>query len=201
MRTIFFYFLLLLLPAGFFSCGPGEAPLPVMGLPADGGDTATIPPFAYTDQMGRTVTEKDFAGKVYIADFFFTSCPTICPLQTAHMLEIYKAFKDDERVMFLSHSIDPRHDSVPVLKKYADDLGIDHQKWRFITGPKADVYKQAKAYMSVAAEDADAPGGYTHSGYLLLIDQHRHIRAYSDGTQKSSVTELVPKIKLLLNEH
>lgn len=198
------YFFRFLVFAGLitliYSCKGENSALPILGLPADGRDTAIIPDFHFIDQLGRTVTANDFKGKVYIADFFFTSCPTICPLQTGNMLQIYKHFKDDDRVMFLSHSIDPRHDSVPVLKKYADELGVDHDKWRFITGPKEEIYHQAKAYMSIAAEDADAPGGYTHSGYLLLVDQNRHIRAFADGTKGSSVEELVPKIKLLLNE-
>ncbi|HQW12382.1 MAG TPA: SCO family protein [Saprospiraceae bacterium] len=183
-----------------FSCKKVDKTLPFMGIPAGGTDTARIPAFLVTDQLGRKVTQKDFDGKIYIADFFFTSCPTICPLQTANMLTIYKEFKGNDRVRFISFSIDPRHDSVPVLKKFADDLGVDHDQWRLVTGPKDKIYPLAKAYMSIAQEDEDAPGGYTHSGYLLLVDGRRHLRGYSDGTKPTSVQEMVGKIKILLSQ-
>lgn len=182
-----------------FSCEQKAKPLPYLGISTTDQPKPVIPNFAFLDQLGRKVTNEDFKGKVYVADFFFTSCPTICPMQTANMLKIYKEVPDSN-LMFLSHSIDPRHDSVPVLKEYADELGIDNARWRFITGPKEEIYKIAESYMSTAMEDKDSPGGYVHSGYLLLVDGSGHLRAYCDGTKVDSVMEFIPKIMQLLSE-
>jgi protein SCO1/2 len=195
MRFILFIFLSFTI----FACNQTPKSLPYLGKTAVSGQKPVIPPFTFTDQMGRKVTNQDLKGKVYVADFFFTSCPTICPMQTANMLKIYNQVPDPD-LMFLSHSIDPRHDSVPVLKKYADELGINHDRWRFITGPKEEVYKIAEDYMSTAMEDKDEPGGYIHSGYLLLVDRDGHLRAYCDGTNADSINVFIPKIKLLLGE-
>jgi protein SCO1/2 len=166
------------------------------------GDTLyyRIPAFEFTDQLGRITTQQTLAGQVYVADFFFTSCPTICPVMKRNMLLIYEEFKNTSGVLFVSHSIDPIHDSVPVLYDYAEKLGVNHDKWLFLTGDKSIMHRQAQAYMSSAAEDERAPGGYIHSGAFVLIDKRGHIRAAYDGTQAEEMAQLKREIKWLLQE-
>ncbi|MBY5959051.1 SCO family protein [Membranicola marinus] len=181
-----------------------EAPLPILGIPEiqKNGDTLfhTIPEFSLVDQDSNKVTNSTFKNKVYVADFFFTSCPSICPIMTRQMKRIYEQFEHENKLMFLSHSIDTRHDSVPVLKAYADRLNINHDKWRFVTGDKSEIYALANDYFNVAYEDEDAPGGYDHSGKLILVDSQGHIRSFCDGTDPESVDEFMKDIAQLLNE-
>lgn len=188
-----------------WSCLPkDDTPLPILGIPdiTDNGDTInhTIPEFNFIDQNWDTVTRETFEEKVYISDFFFTSCPSICPIMTREMKRIYEHFEDEDRLMFLSHSIDTRHDSVPVLKAYADRLNIDHAKWRFVTGDKTKIFSIANDYFNVAYEDEDAPGGYDHSGKFILVDTDGHIRSFCDGTDPESVDEFILDIEKLLRE-
>lgn len=200
------YILCLVMFAGmFWSCQPSsDTPLPILGIPdiTENGDTIPhrIPEFAFIDQNANTVTVATFEDKIYVADFFFTSCPSICPKMTQQMKRIYEQFADEDRLMFLSHSIDTRRDSVPVLKAYADRLNIDHERWRFVTGDKEEIYKIANDYFNVAFEDPDAPGGYDHSGKLILVDTKGHIRSFCEGTDPESVDGLIRDIKKLLRE-
>ncbi len=181
-----------------------ETKLPILGIPdiTENGDTLhhTIPEFNFIDQNGEPVTKETVEGKVYIADFFFTSCPSICPIMTREMKRIYQQFEEEDQLMFISHSIDTRHDSVPVLKAYADRLNIDHDKWKFVTGDKSEIYSIANDYFNVAFEDEDAPGGYDHSGRFILIDLNGHIRAFCDGTDPESVDVFMKDIRKLLRE-
>ncbi len=182
------------------SCHKGtEKELPYLGIPTEEQQKPTIPDFSFIDQLNRIVSDSTFKDKIYVADFFFTSCPTICPKVTAQMLRIYQEFKTEKDIAFLSHSIDTRHDSVPKLKAYADKLHIDHDKWRFVTGKKEDIFKISKNYMSIVLEDADAPGGYDHSGYIILVDKKRHIRAYCNGTDPADVDKFIKNTVILLN--
>jgi len=178
--------------------------LPILGIPQiqHNGDTLyhTIPAFSFVDQNNNIVTKETFKGKVYVADFFFTSCPSICPVMTRQMKRIYDRFENEDRLMFISHSIDTRHDSVPVLKAYADKLNIDDSKWRFITGDKSEIYAIANDYFNVAYEDADAPGGYDHSGKLILVDPDGHIRSFCEGTDPEAVDQFMEDIVNLLDE-
>lgn len=190
---------------GFMSCQPADdTPLPVLGIPdiTDQGDTIqhTIPEFNFVDQNNQAVTRKTFKDKIYVADFFFTSCPSICPLMTRQMKRIYENFEDVDQLMFISHSIDTRHDTVPVLKAYADKLNIDDHKWRFVTGDKSEIFSIANDYFNVAFEDPDAPGGYDHSGKLILVDLKGHIRSFCDGTDPESVDGFMRDIQKLLRE-
>jgi len=191
--------LLLCCFAIFFSCRNKPEPLPYLGIRMSEDEHPAIPDFNFTDQLNRPVTGATFKDKVYITDFFFTSCPTICPKVTAQMLRIYKKFEKDDRVAFLSHSIDTRHDSVPKLKAYADKLHINDDKWRFVTGKKKDIFDISKNYMSIVLEDPDAPGGYDHSGYVILVDRNRHIRAYCNGTDPADVDGFIIKVTQLLD--
>jgi len=192
-------FLLLLGAALLTSCQSPVKELPYLGIPTAENEKPTIPDYNFTDQNNQPVTPKTFGGKIYISDFFFTSCPTICPKVTAQMLRIYKHFEENKEVAFLSHSIDTRHDSVPKLKAYADKLNIDHDKWRFVTGKKEEIFSISRNYMSIVLEDADAPGGYDHSGYVILVDKTRHIRAYCNGTDPADVDKFILKIETLLS--
>ncbi len=168
---------------------------------AENGDSSlhVIRPFSFTDQQDRTVTNQTVAGKLYVADFFFTSCPTICPKVKQQMLRIEQKFGD--RIMLLSHTIDPKRDTPEHLKEYATKVGVKNQdNWRFLTGDKFEIYDIAEDYMSVAVENADAPGGFDHSGYILLVDGDGHLRGYASGLDPAEVDHLMEDIDYLL-EH
>ncbi len=194
----------LLAAAVFLSaCSQGNRTLPRYGeTQVVEGDTLyhRIPDFSFTDQDSATITNATFAEGIYIADFFFTSCPTICPKVKAQMLRIYERFAAEPSLKFISHSIDTKRDSVPVLRRYADKIGISSERWHLVTGDKAALFRIAKDYFSVALEDADAPGGYDHSGYIILIDRDRHIRAFCDGTDPEAVDKFMGDIQTLLDE-
>ena len=160
----------------------------------------TIPDFAFVNQDSQRVTQETVAGKVYVTDFFFTSCPTICPKMKSQMLRVYEAFKDNPNVVLLSHSIDPAHDTVAVLKDYAERLGIETAKWHLLTGDKDSIYTIAEKYLAAAREDADAEGGFTHSGDFYLIDPQRRIRGHYNGTLEEDVDRLIKDIPVLLRE-
>ncbi len=158
----------------------------------------TIAPFEFVDQDSSIITNATFNHKVYVADFFFTSCPTICPVMKQQMLRVYETYKDDQDVAILSHTIDPTHDTVAVLKDFAEKLGVESKKWHFVTGPKEAIYDIGEtSYMVVANEDENAPGGYIHSGAFLLVDQKGRIRGVYDGTVSEQVDILINDIKRL----
>lgn len=184
-----------------------DGPLPFYGLHTTDpqtGDTVyhQIRDFAFIDQDSQLVTNATFAGKVYIADFFFTSCPTICPKVKKNMLRIYEKYRDDPRLMFLSHSIDVKRDTVGRLKAYAQGLGVDDGtgRWRFVTGHKDELYDISYDYISTALEAPEAPGGFDHSGYILLIDPNRHLRAFADGTKDDKVDAFMLELDRLLSD-
>lgn len=165
-------------------------------------DTAyvTIPAFKFVNQYGDSITNKSLDGDIYVADFFFTSCPSICPVMHRNMLKVYNEFKNTGDFKIISHSIDPKHDSVPVLKKYADALGVTGKTWWFLQGNKDETYQLAQSYLSRAGEDPSAAGGYIHDGYFILIDKQKHIRGAYDGTQPEQVDKLIADIKTLKQE-
>lgn len=162
----------------------------------------TIPEFQFVDQDSTIVTEQTFEGSIYVADFFFTSCPTICPDMTENMHKVYKAFEDNERVKFLSHSVDPKRDTPAALKNYAEKLGVKSSKWKFVTGPMDAIYQVGKeGYMASMQEDEDAPGGFLHSGQFFLVDSKRRIRGIYRGTKEKSVDKLIQDIRALLDKN
>ena len=168
------------------------------------GDTVyhRIPDFSFVTQDGDTLTQADVEGKVYIADFFFSTCPTICPLMKTQMLRIYERYRGNDSLMILSHSINPRYDTPGVLKQYKQKLGIESAQWQFLTGTHTDVYKLAQnSYLTSALEDSSAvdEGGFIHSGAFVLIDKDRHIRAIYDGTKEKEVDKLMADIDRLLH--
>lgn len=177
--------------------------LPIIGHPViENGDTSyhTIPDFSFINQDSQIITPSTFEDKIYVADFFFTSCPTICPVVKSQMLRIYERFESENRLLFLSHSVDGRRDSVPRLKVYADNLGVSSDRWHFVTGKISEIYEIAEDYFSVAKEDPEAPGGYDHSGRLILVDKNKHVRSFCDGTNAEEVDRFMMDIEKLLNE-
>lgn len=161
----------------------------------------TIPDFAFVSQYGDTVTAKTLANKVYVADFFFTSCPTICPKMKVQLKRVYDKFKGNPEVMLLSHTIDPNHDSVAVLREFAQNLGVTGRQWLFVTGDRDKIYEIGQnSYLVTAQEDASAPGGVVHSGAFVLVDKNRHIRGIYDGTTEAGVNKLMSDINRLLHE-
>lgn len=160
-----------------------------------------IPDFEFISQDSVKITQEFVAGKIYIADFFFTTCPTICPKMKTQMLRIYEKYKDNPNVILLSHSIDPRHDTPAVLKEFKSNLGIKGNSWQMVTGDKAKIFEIGqKSYMVSAADDPTQPGGVVHSGAFILVDKNRHIRGIYDGTVPAKVDNLIEDLEILLNE-
>ena len=180
-----------------------DEPLPILGEPEIiNGEKIyhTIRDFTFTNQDSQIVNNATFAGKAYVADFFFISCPTICPKMKKQMLRLYEKFEAEDQLVLLSHSIDTKFDTIPRLKKYASNLGVATEKWHFVTGEKGNIYDIAEDYFSIAFENADVPGGYEHSGYFVLVDENRHVRAYCNGTDAESVDGFMKDIDRLLLE-
>ncbi|MEZ0610606.1 SCO family protein [Fibrella sp. WM1] len=195
------------LPVGTFlvgtllACSQAGDQLPILGereavtKQVDGKtvtDTVyhTIPAFKFVSQYGDTVTAAAVKDKIYVADFFFTTCPTICPKMKTQLKRVYERFNTNPNVLLLSHTIDPEHDSVAVLREFASELGVKGKNWLFVTGDRDKIYEIGeKSYMVTAQKDASAPGGVVHSGAFILVDKQRHIRGIYDGTIKENVTE------------
>ncbi|RMG59729.1 MAG: SCO family protein [Bacteroidetes bacterium] len=201
-----FFLSILFLGSLLGACTPKtQGPLPIMGerTVSPSGDTLfhTIPDFTFVDQDSNRVTAATFADKVYVADFFFTTCPSICPKMSQQMVRLHDAFIDRPEVVLLSHSIDPTHDTVAVLREYAQALAVKSHKWHLVTGDEDDIYDMARAYMVSAMRDENAPGGYVHSGAFILVDKDRRIRGYYDGTKTEEVDQLMADIDRLLAEY
>ncbi|WP_133272806.1 SCO family protein [Hymenobacter radiodurans] len=162
---------------------------------------ATIPSFTLTNQDSATITNDTFKNKVYVADFFFATCPSICPKMQSEMLRVYEKFKDDPRVLFLSHTIDPAHDSVAVLRDYAQRLGIkDASRWHFATASHDTIFSLARAYYVPAEKDDKVAGGFAHSGAFTLVDSKRRVRGLYDGMNPAEVARLMEDLPVLLKE-
>ena len=187
------------------ACTPNENRLPVFGeRNVEDGDTTyhAIAPFQFVDQDSSQITNSTFSGKIYVADFFFTSCRTICPIMKTQMVRVYEATKDMPDVLLLSHTIDPEYDTVALLHDYADRLGVDSKRWHFVTGLKDSIYKIAQtSYFATAMEDKTDPQGFIHSGAFLLIDKKGRIRGKYDGTKEEDVNRLLVDIGRLRKEN
>lgn len=196
-----------------WSCNSSDNKLPILGQreaitkTVDGKTITdsvyhTIPDFRFVSQYGDTVTAKDFVNKIYVADFFFTSCPTICPKMKVQLKRVYEKYKHNPDVALLSHSIDPDHDTVPVLKEFADNLGITGRQWLFVTGDREKIYDIGQtSYMVTTQQDSSAAGGVVHSGAFILIDKDKHIRGLYDGTTEAGVDKLMNDMDRLLAEY
>lgn len=160
----------------------------------------TISDFTFTNQNGKIISQKDYAGKVYVADFFFTTCPTICPMMTKNMVDVQNALKDNNQVMLLSHTVMPDVDSVPVLKKYAVKHGVDDNKWNLVTGKKEDIYSIArKSYLAVKLGEPEELYDMVHTENFVLVDQKRRVRGFYDGTKKEDMERLIDDVNWLTN--
>jgi protein SCO1/2 len=208
MIKYLFYFLFLALIA----CSSEVKKLPILGEReaiskiVDGKEVidtlyATVPPFSFINQEGDTVTQALVQHKIYVADFFFVSCPTICPIMKREMLRVYQAFKGDTSLYLLSHTIDPQHDTIALLKQFATDLGVEGKQWQFLTGQREKIYEMAeKGYYATALPDSTEPGGFVHSGGFILVDRQGRVRGIYDGTDAQKVDELIADIALLKKE-
>jgi protein SCO1/2 len=191
----------------FAACSPSrpEEKLPILGERiVEGSDTLyhKIADFQFVDQDSNIVTQETFKDKIYVADFFFTSCRTICPIMKTQMLRVYDSIKSDPEVLLLSHTIDPEYDTVGLLHDYANRLGVSSDKWHFVTGNQDDIFKIAQtSYFATAMADDSEPDGFIHSGAFLLIDKDRRIRGKYDGTKDEDVNRLLRDIARLKKEY
>ena len=161
----------------------------------------TIANFSFTNQNGEIITQKNYEGKIYVADFFFTTCPTICPIMQDNMVEIQNAFKDVSDVMLLSHTVMPHIDNVPVLKKYALEKGVIDSKWNLVTGDKKDIFYIArKSYLAVKTETEGELYDMVHTENFILVDKKRRVRGFYDGTKKEEIKRLIDDIRFLIDE-
>lgn len=158
----------------------------------------TIADFSLTNQNGKTITQNTYKDKIYVADFFFTTCQTICPIMTDHMYQIQKEILRDDDVMLLSHSVTPKIDSVAQLKKYAKEKGVIDRKWSLVTGDKKQIYELArKSYLAVKTDGNGDQYDMIHTENFMLIDKKRQIRGFYDGTQPEDIERLLEDIETL----
>lgn len=162
-----------------------------------------VPPFSFTDQFGRTITDADVAGKIRVVDFFFTRCTTICPRMSVQMQQLQlklddPAFKD---VVFLSHTVDPEHDTPEVLEAYARKLEADTARWKFLTGAAPDIYRMGNmGYLMSALEDSASAERFVHDSRFVLVDKQGHIRGFYEGTEAEGMNALAADLKMLMKE-
>lgn len=158
----------------------------------------TIADFSFVNQNGKTITQKDYEGKIYVADFFFTTCGSICPKMTTNLDEVQKAIINNPKVMLLSHTVFPETDSVPVLKEYAIKHHVDDSKWNLVTGDKKAIYSMArKSYLAVKLGKPSELYDMVHTENFVLVDQKRRVRGFYDGTNKEDVQRLIEDIAFL----
>ncbi len=200
----FTYFIVLI--ALLASCNsPKKQSLPFLGPKeiSETGDTLyhTIAPFSFLSQDSAIITEEYLKGKITIVDFFFTTCPTICPIMTTNMVELQKELKEIEGIQFLSHTVDPETDTPNKLKRYAKRRNANLKNWQFVTGPKEDLYTQGlRSYLVSTQEDALAPGGFLHSSFFALVDENLKLRGVYDGTNDEEIKKLKKDLNTLINE-
>ena len=158
--------------------------------------------FTLTNQNGKTISQEDYKEKIYVADFFFTTCPTICPVMTKNMVALQNSFLNDPQVMLLSHSVTPDIDTEAQLKKYALEKGVKDQKWNLVTGNKKEIYQLARKSYLVAKEDGDGgPFDMIHTENFVLVDPDKRIRGFYDGTNLQEIAQLLEDIKVLKKEY
>ena len=197
--------LLISLSILFVACNnPKSAKLSIYGeKDIFGEDTIyhVIPNFAFINQNNQSVTSEDFKDTVYIADFFFTTCPGICPIMTKQLVRVQEEIlKNNLPVKILSHTVDPETDSTEVLLNYAKEMGADLNIWTFVTGEKQNLYKLAESYLVVANEDPETEIHFVHSDKLVLIDTQNRIRGMYSGIDSLEVNQLIKDLKTLLHK-
>lgn len=158
----------------------------------------TIADFELTNQNGKQVSQKDYKDKIYIADFFFTTCPSICPIMTKNMVAIQDEILTDTDILLLSHSVTPQIDSVPQLKKYALEKGVIDSKWNLVTGDKKQIYELArKSYLAVKTDGDGGPYDMIHTENFILVDKEKRIRGFYDGTNREEIAKLMEDLAIL----
>lgn len=183
--------------------------LPIMGnkdIVTKNGKTDTVfhtvQDFSFVNQDGKTVTQKDFDNSVYVTDFFFTTCHSICPVMSTNMEQLAETFKGNNEVKFLSHTVDPEVDTVEQLKRYAEQHNADATQWMLVTGDKKALYDIARiSYMLDASQGDGGPDDFIHTQNFALVDKNKHIRGYYDGTDTTDMKRLSKDIEILLAEH
>ena len=161
----------------------------------------TIADFSFVNQNGDTITQKNYEGKIYVADFFFTTCGSICPKMTTNLEEVQKAVLNNPKVMLLSHTVFPEVDSIPVLKAYAVKHGVVDSKWNLVTGDKKEIYTMArKSYLAVKLGRPDQLYDMVHTENFVLVDTKRRVRGFYDGTKKEDVQRLIEDVNWLLTQ-
>ncbi len=173
--------------------------LPVLGNPGHKVDT-----FSFTNQDGKTITNNDVTGKICVVEYFFTTCKGICPKMNQNMSRVYQAFKGDKNVLLLSHTVDPKHDTVQAMKAYSERFDADPNQWLFLTGDKQRLYNMARYSYLINAED-DTAGvsidkDFIHDNHYVLVDRGGQVRGFYDGLKKEQVDKLIADIKILEGE-
>lgn len=202
-------FLLGLAGLGLFGCKSeleqASGPLPYLGenVITEAGDTSyyQIPEFGFVDQDSNWVTHQNVEGKIYVTDFFFTSCLSICPKMKQQMLRVHRAYAKDGDLLLLSHTIDPNYDTAEVLKEYADRMELKSSQWRFLTGPKDSIYSMGAKYFVAANEDPISVDGFYHTDVFTLVDKERRVRGVYHGTDSIEVKRLISDISRLKQEY
>lgn len=180
----------------FAGTGYGTQALPVLGNPGH-----RVGPFAFVDQQGDSVTQDDLSGKVTVVNYFFTRCTGICPRMNGNMDKIYEAFKDDPRFQIFSNTVDPGNDSVPVLAKYAEQWDADPKVWKFLTGPRKELFDVAvHQYLLNVADSLGVNDQFVHTQFFALVDEDRRIRGFYDGLQAEDLQKLKKDIRSLEKE-
>ncbi|MDF3077428.1 MAG: electron transporter [Sphingobacteriaceae bacterium] len=194
------------------SCSESKKQLPILGAREAVEKTVegktitdtiyqTIPPFSFLNQDSVLISNKDFDNKIYVADFFFTRCPSICPVMHRNMLKVYEKYKGNPEVKILSHTIDDTYDTPYRLKAYAKKLGVEGDQWEFVYGKHDSVYTIGeKSYLVAVGKDENAPGGYMHQGWFILVDKSKHLRGAYDGTKPDQVEQMMKDMDVLLDE-
>ena len=186
------------------NCQQKPEKLPILGpKKVENGQTIIypIPNFRLLNQDSQTLTQDHLKDKIRVADFFFTSCPTICPQVQQQMMRIYDSFSEQDQVVFLSHSIDVKRDTVGRLREYARQLGLDNEsRWHFLTGDKEQIFSLANDYFNIVVEDESAPGGFDHTGRIVVVDPEGFIRTFANGTNPLAVDTLIQDIQTLLHD-
>lgn len=160
-------------------------------------------PFSFTNQDGKKVTEKDVAGKIFVAEYFFTTCKSICPIMNANMKIVYDRFKNENDFLILAHTSDPGTDSAARLKKYADSLNVDTEKWIFLTGTKDSLYKQARYSYKIDDPNNNPLGNevdFLHSQFFSLVDKNGDVRKIYEGNEREDVERMIRQIEVMLKE-
>ncbi len=160
----------------------------------------TIKEFSFVNQEGDTLTRDYLKDKVTVVNFFFTTCQGICPEMNSHVHEVVEEYEDNDRVQFLSHTVDPSYDSVPVLNQYAQQFGADPSKWSFVTGSKQEIYRMARqSYFAVKSEGDGGKSDFIHTENLILVDPQGRLRGFYDGTSDEDVGRLMEDVEVLLD--